>query len=186
METGPPVPPWALGWVSLSHHYQPHSYSHFSLPIHVLFSNGHDSPIGWWQWRDEVILLTFTAQFLRAKHFLYFFAYIMGWRMRFAIDHCPGEESVDAFKDAKNLSYCCGAKERRRHQAGTHVSISQSCATSVTKHETGLNFPGFRFHIMLWASARYLEPRLGNFFGGWTSSSSGSVSRVLQVLLFVW
>jgi len=45
------------------------------------------------------------------------------------------------------------------------LSISQSCATPVTKHETGLNFPGFRFHIMLWAAARFLEPSLGNFEG---------------------
>lgn len=65
-----------------------------------------------------------------------------------------------------NPSYGFGAGERRRHPAEhMWLSISQSCATFVTKHETGLNFPGFRFHIMLWASARYLEPGLGNFGG---------------------
>lgn len=45
------------------------------------------------------------------------------------------------------------------------LSLSQNCATLVTKHETGLNFSGFRFHIMLWDSAKHLKSGLGDFGG---------------------
>ena len=86
----------------------------------------------------------------------------------FAIYHRPGDEGMDAFKNAQRepqpLLWSRGEKDASSTEP-MWLSISQSCATSVTKHETGLNFPGFRFHIMLWASARYLEPGLGNFGG---------------------
>lgn len=113
---------------------------------------------------------TFNAQFLRAEHFLCSFAYITGWRIRFAVCHFPGEESMDAFKDAQRepRPLLWGRGEKEASSTGSEpvwLSVSQSCATPVTKHETGLNFPGFRFHITLWASARYLQPGLRNFGG---------------------
>lgn len=88
------------------------------------------------------------------------------WAEELGLPNCPGEESVDAFKDAQRepQPLLWGQKEASRTEP-VWLSVSQSCATSVTKHETGLNFPGFRFHITLWASARYLEPGLGNFGG---------------------
>lgn len=75
---------------------------------------------------------------------------------------------MDAFRNAQREPepLLWGKGEKDASSTGPlWLSISQSCATSVTKHETGLNFPGFWFHTTLWASATHLAPRTGTFGG---------------------